>query len=128
MNEPTQRAKGLLWIERPWGRLGPPANRLYCFAYPLVLKGLSNHIYSSHPFNLLLTPSSYILVNSETVVLGGTKVFDDWNLQVSDEDVEKILRNTRNISPSLEATKVVKHWVGLRPSRRQVRIEKEKKR
>lgn len=72
-------------------------------------------------------PLSYILVNSETVVLGGTKYLDDWNLQVSEKDAEDILRNTQHLAPSLKEAIPVKHWVGLRPSRKQVRIEREVK-
>ena len=68
------------------------------------------------------------MVNSETVVLGGTKYFGDWNLEVSEKDSETIRKNTQNIAPSLKEAEWIKDWVGLRPARKQVRIEKEKKR
>ena len=75
-----------------------------------------------------MTFGSYILVNTETVVLGGTKYYGDWNLEVSAEDSEKIWKNTRHIAPSLKEATWIKDWVGLRPARKQVRIEKEMKR
>jgi len=73
-------------------------------------------------------PFGYVLVNCETVVLGGTKYEGDWNLDVSEEDKEMIFRNTRELAPSLKEAKWIKDWVGLRPARKQVRIEKEVKR
>lgn len=71
---------------------------------------------------------SYVLANSDTVVLGGTKYLDDWNREFSEADAEKILSSTRQLVPSLKEATLVKHWVGLRPSRRKVRIEREVKR
>ena len=87
-------------------------------------------LYTSIPLNSLNSLCSvsicrYVLVNNESVVLGGTRYENDWNLEVSEEDKAKIWRNTQEIVPSLAEAKWIKDWVGLRPARKQVRIERE---
>ncbi|GAB0097680.1 D-amino-acid oxidase [Sergentomyia squamirostris] len=68
---------------------------------------------------------NYIIVNSETTVLGGTHQEHDYNTSVSQEDDEFIQKGCESIVPSLKDAKVVKKWVGLRPARYQVRLERD---
>jgi glycine/D-amino acid oxidase-like deaminating enzyme len=65
----------------------------------------------------------YIIPNRDYVVLGGTAQYDDWNLNVSLEDRERILFHCCQIFPSLAGAEVVGDWVGLRPGRKTVRLD-----
>ncbi|XP_059622112.1 D-amino-acid oxidase [Phlebotomus argentipes] len=67
---------------------------------------------------------NYIIVNSDTTVLGGTHQEHDYNTQVSKEDDKFIQEGCEAIEPSLRDAKVVKKWVGLRPARDNIRLEK----
>lgn len=67
----------------------------------------------------------YIIPNQETVVLGGTKQAGDWNTNVYLKDKEEILSGCQQIMPSIHGAEHIKDWVGLRPGRPTVRVEKE---
>ena len=46
-------------------------------------------------------------------------------MEIRDEDEEEILEKCRSLWPELDKTKIVGRAVGLRPSRREVRLEIE---
>ena len=58
-------------------------------------------------------------------VLGGTAQKGDWTMEIREEDEEDILRKCELLWPELDRSKVVGRAVGLRPSRPEVRLEKE---
>ncbi|GLH01698.1 D-aspartate oxidase [Gryllus bimaculatus] len=66
----------------------------------------------------------YIIPNHETVILGGTKQ-NDWNLKVDPKDSQFIHSSCCSVLPQLRGAQIVKEWVGLRPGRFQVRLERE---
>ncbi|XP_060533800.1 D-aspartate oxidase [Cylas formicarius] len=68
--------------------------------------------------------SCYIIPNTHTVILGGTKQ-ESFNTRIDEDDYKKILRNTLKVCPSLEGCRISKHQVGLRPGRNKVRLEGE---
>ncbi|XP_071380634.1 D-aspartate oxidase isoform X2 [Centroberyx affinis] len=49
----------------------------------------------------------------------------DWRLDVDEGDTESILERCGRLEPSLSRAKVLSEWVGLRPSRRNPRVERE---
>ncbi|KAL6759933.1 hypothetical protein V8C86DRAFT_1199542 [Haematococcus lacustris] len=67
----------------------------------------------------------YIIPNRDTVVLGGTAQVGRWDLEVSQEDHDSIMRRCCRLMPSLASAQVVSDWVGLRPSRTSVRVQLE---
>ena len=68
---------------------------------------------------------TYILPNQQHVVLGGTAYENDTNTQVDDKDVQHILQSCCEIMPSLKEAQHICHWVGIRPGRSSVRLERE---
>jgi glycine/D-amino acid oxidase-like deaminating enzyme len=69
---------------------------------------------------------AYIIPNSDTVVLGGTKGHKgDEDLIPRKEDRDAILARCTAAIPSLAGAEVVDEWVGLRPGRPSVRLELE---
>ena len=69
---------------------------------------------------------AYIIPNSDTVVLGGTKRLNDEDLTPRKEDREAILARCTAAVPSLAAAEFVDEWVGLRPGRPSLRLELER--
>ncbi|XP_071551348.1 D-aspartate oxidase [Panulirus ornatus] len=68
--------------------------------------------------------STYIIANTDTVVLGGTHQNHDWRLDVDPNDSQTIWDNCTTLMPSLKRAEVVQEWVGLRPCRKEgVRLE-----
>ena len=65
----------------------------------------------------------YIFPNQKQVILGGTKQVNNANLQVEERDW--IMKSTQEFIPSLKHAEFVCDWVGLRPARSNVRLEKE---
>jgi D-amino-acid oxidase len=72
------------------------------------------------------TLPAYIIPNSDTIVLGGTKALDDDDLTPRKEDRDAILARCIAAVPSLAASEFVEEWVGLRPGRPSVRLELER--
>jgi len=70
------------------------------------------------------TRPAYIIPNTDTVVLGGTKERSE-DLTSTEEERQEIFDRCKDIVPSLEAAEVIGHWVGLRPGREGVRLEVE---
>lgn len=51
--------------------------------------------------------TSYIIPNTDTVVLGGTAQKGDWNTTVDIKDTEKILKNIGDVFPALAKAQIV---------------------
>ncbi|KAI8433980.1 hypothetical protein MSG28_012131 [Choristoneura fumiferana] len=64
---------------------------------------------------------------SETCVLGGTAQANDFSTEIRPEDAEHILNGCSTMIPTLRGAKIVKQWTGLRPARREVRLEAEER-
>ncbi|KAL4531492.1 hypothetical protein Ndes2526B_g04395 [Nannochloris sp. 'desiccata'] len=70
---------------------------------------------------------AYIIPNSDTVVLGGTKGHKgDEDLNPRKDDRDAILARCTAAVPSLAGAEVIDEWVGLRPGRPSVRLELER--
>ncbi|XP_066298628.1 D-aspartate oxidase-like isoform X2 [Branchiostoma lanceolatum] len=67
----------------------------------------------------------YILPCANNVVLGGTAQKGNWNLSPHPTDSKDIWEGCCQLVPSLRNCKVDHEWVGLRPSRPEVRLERE---
>lgn len=61
----------------------------------------------------------------ESVVLGGTAQFDDYNENANADDSKFIRTGCLNLDPSVVNSTFIKEWVGLRPGRETIRIEEE---
>ena len=57
-------------------------------------------------------------------MLGGTAQFDDWSLDIRDEDNDLILKKVEAIWPELDRDRIIGGTVGLRPSRTEVGLRK----
>ncbi|XP_030751718.1 D-aspartate oxidase isoform X1 [Sitophilus oryzae] len=68
--------------------------------------------------------SCYIIANTHSVVLGGTKQ-KSFDTTLSDADSDRFLNHLNRFIPSLKDAEVVKNVVGLRPYRSKVRLEEE---
>ncbi|KAM8833540.1 D-aspartate oxidase [Synchiropus picturatus] len=68
---------------------------------------------------------TYIYPGIHHVTVGGTRQQDDWRLEVDDGDTQSILQRCSQLVPSIGKAKVLGQWVGLRPSRRNPRVERE---
>lgn len=69
---------------------------------------------------------TYIYPGIHAVTVGGTRQEGDWRLHVDRGDTESILERCCRLEPSLKRAKVISEWVGLRPSRRNPRVERER--
>jgi len=67
----------------------------------------------------------YLFPHGDTVVLGGTEVGDDWNTEPVPAVAMRIVRDCAVIEPRVHGARVLRHRVGLRPFRPQVRLEAE---
>lgn len=67
----------------------------------------------------------HIYYSCDSVVLGGTHQYNDYNQNLSNDDREFIFKGCENIAPFIKNAKVVKEWVGLRPGRSSIRLEEE---
>lgn len=68
---------------------------------------------------------TYIYPGIHSVTIGGTRQQDDWRLDVDEGDTKSILERCGRLVPPLSKGKVVSKWVGLRPTRRNPRVERE---
>ncbi|XP_037498916.1 D-amino-acid oxidase [Rhipicephalus sanguineus] len=67
----------------------------------------------------------HVIPNIDDVMLGGTADVDETSL-IPDRDIaSKIWNGCLELAPSLKNAKVIGHFVGLRPGRNPVRIERE---
>jgi len=77
---------------------------------------------------LLDRESDHILVVPRTsdCVLGGTAESGNWSTEPNLETASQIVSNCQRLLPELRSCKVLDHRVGLRPGRKEVRLELEK--
>lgn len=68
---------------------------------------------------------TYIFPGIHSVTIGGTRQEGDWRLGVDEGDTKGILERCSRLEPSLSKGKVLAKWVGLRPGRRNPRVERE---
>ncbi|CAJ1073325.1 D-aspartate oxidase [Xyrichtys novacula] len=68
---------------------------------------------------------TYIYPGIHSVTIGGTRQQDDWRLNVDPGDTKGILERCGRLEPSLSKAKVLSKWVGLRPGRKNPRVERE---
>lgn len=68
---------------------------------------------------------TYIYPGIHSVTVGGTRQEGDWRLEVDEGDSRSIMERCSRLEPSLRKGKVLSQWVGLRPSRRNPRVERE---
>jgi len=68
---------------------------------------------------------NYVIPNQDCVVLGGTHQVDDWDQTPRQEDKDFIFSGSCALEPSLVGGNHSKDWVGLRPGRASVRLERE---
>lgn len=68
---------------------------------------------------------TYIYPGIYSVTVGGTRQEEDWRLQVDERDSEGILERSSRLEPSLSKAKVLSQVVGLRPGRKNPRVERE---
>lgn len=68
---------------------------------------------------------TYIIPGFSSVTLGGTRQYDSWDINVSKYDSAAIKERCENLLPSLRNAPLIREWVGLRPHRDPVRVEKE---
>ncbi|XP_071944350.1 D-aspartate oxidase-like [Antedon mediterranea] len=68
---------------------------------------------------------SYIIPTSETVTVGGTAQKGNYNVDVDFSDKKRIMDGACRMIPNLKNCTYIRDWVGLRPGRRSVRLEKE---
>ena len=67
----------------------------------------------------------YVVPRKNDVVLGGTEQQNDWNLDVSEQDTQDILRKAGYFSDAFKNPEIFEIRVGLRPARKVIRLEKE---
>jgi D-amino-acid oxidase len=67
---------------------------------------------------------TYVIPRATDVVLGGTHDVGEWSRTPSPEVADDILRRASALVPAVADAKVVRHKVGLRPARPEVRLER----
>ncbi|TSO25156.1 D-aspartate oxidase [Bagarius yarrelli] len=69
--------------------------------------------------------TTYIYPGIDYVTLGGTQQVNDWRLEVDEDDSKDIMQRCSTFVPSLSTAQVLGEKVGLRPGRRNLRLERE---
>jgi D-amino-acid oxidase len=69
---------------------------------------------------------TYVVPRSRDIVVGGTDEEGEWSRTPDPETASRILGRAAVMVPELARAKVLRHRVGLRPARPQVRLEEEK--
>lgn len=67
---------------------------------------------------------AYIIPRVNCVILGGTKD-KNWNMNIDEKESKRIFDHCCFIEPSLKNAKILSHDVNLRPTREELRVEKE---
>lgn len=68
---------------------------------------------------------TYIVPRTKDCILGGTAEEGSWDLEPDPKTAEDILRRCAELEPGLADAEVLKHRVGLRPGRAEVRLKRE---
>lgn len=66
-----------------------------------------------------------ILPRTDDMILGGTAQENDWNREPSDADTESIVQRCTELVPEIAECEILGASVGLRPGRKEVRLELE---
>ena len=66
---------------------------------------------------------TYVIPRERDVVVGGTSQPDSWDMAVHESTAEEILTRAIGLVPQLRKAKVLRHRVGLRPARPEIRCE-----
>ncbi|MGC4112134.1 MAG: FAD-dependent oxidoreductase [Nocardioides sp.] len=67
---------------------------------------------------------TYVIPRTDDIVLGGTDEEGEWSRTPSPEVADGILRRAAELVPAVAGARVVRHKVGLRPARPEVRLER----
>jgi D-amino-acid oxidase len=67
---------------------------------------------------------TYVVPRTHDIVLGGTDEDGDWSRTPSPQAAEDILRRAAALVPAVADARVLRHQVGLRPARPEVRLER----
>lgn len=67
---------------------------------------------------------TYVIPRTDDVVLGGTDDDGDWSRTPSPEVADDILRRATALVPDVAKARILRHKVGLRPARPEVRVER----
>ncbi|XP_033755736.1 uncharacterized protein LOC117338489 [Pecten maximus] len=68
---------------------------------------------------------TYFITNGDSLVLGGVRQKGNFSLQIDQRDRAGILERCYKLWPALQGAKIVDEWVGLRPTRYPLRLERE---
>ena len=68
---------------------------------------------------------TYAYPRGTAVMLGSTAQIGDWSKEIRSSDRQDIIARCSQYIPSLAQAEVVDEWVGIRPGRKQVRLERE---
>ncbi|CAG0881713.1 unnamed protein product [Darwinula stevensoni] len=68
---------------------------------------------------------THIIPNVNELSVGGVRGYESWEEEWNPHDAASIWERATSLVPSLKRATVVRHWVGFRPTRYQVRCEKE---
>uniref|UniRef100_A0A1I7TUT8 DAO domain-containing protein n=1 Tax=Caenorhabditis tropicalis TaxID=1561998 RepID=A0A1I7TUT8_9PELO len=71
--------------------------------------------------------TTFTIPKENSVVIGSTKQDNRWDLEITDEDRNDILSRYIKLHPGMREPKILKEWSALRPGRKHVRIEAQKK-
>ncbi len=67
----------------------------------------------------------YVVPRKDAVIIGGTYEENNWNEQTEPETINRLLKNAYAALPHLQNQQVIGSWAGLRPYRKEVRLEIE---
>jgi D-amino-acid oxidase len=67
---------------------------------------------------------TYVIPRTDDVVLGGTDEDDDWSRTPLPEVADAIVRRAAALVPEVAKARILRHKVGLRPARPEVRLER----
>ena len=68
---------------------------------------------------------TYVVPRETEIVVGGTVVAGEWSRTPSPQVADDLLRRATALVPALRTARVLRHKVGLRPVRPQVRLERD---
>nr|XP_022907853.1 D-aspartate oxidase-like [Onthophagus taurus] len=91
-----------------------------------AIRGQILRVEASWQFHTIMDNSDdgcYIIPNENCVILGGTHQLDDEDTKPRIDDASRILKGCKQMVPSLHEAKILRHQVGLRPGRDQIRLE-----
>lgn len=69
---------------------------------------------------------TYVIPRRHDVILGGTTDVDAWDESIDHERLDAIVARCRVLVPELNNAEILEYQVGLRPGRKQVRLERER--